>query len=787
MKHRKTALITALVIAMSTGFLGCSKSEKDESSSQTTTTSQSQSQSQPQSDSSQQDSQSGDADELFPQEPYTELSDEEILADRGGEKPEEGYNKLQNIELVTDEVISSSVNFGTPDLSQSCGEYGSVAVPSNYGMLVLRNWNTTDLSAYVENGELTFWVKGENGNEDFSIGLQDCNRDANRDDESVRVYKNVSEYCTISTQWQEVRIPLMDFFDADSELDATCLYTVCTGQTSGNLRIANVQIVSDDTEKPTPLIKVNQLGYGVDSEKYAIVSGFYENLLCTTKTQFRIIDADTETAVYAGHLEFVSAYDDDYSGETVYKADFSDFTTPGTYYITVNTPLSEPSVKFVIGDDIYSYLLSNACKYYYYQRANVELDEEYTGEFARAPLYPDDFEQNFLSDENKTADVSGGWFDAGDFGKYIDPGAQAVIDLLWAYNAFPDAFGDSADIPESGNDIPDILDEVKVELDFFLKMQDTDGGFYHRVKPDDDSRAIIDTFNDGDGGNIKATGTTANAVATLAFAYTIYSDFDTQYAQTLLDSALAGWDYIKANPDITSTGTYGSEETLPQTFLAASYLYYATGDEEYHQYFKDNYTTHQEAAYNNYHFSHGTEMAYIAYLASDNKDSEIVEWISSNFAGWKNVMLSNAEDNEWKTALPDWALWWGSSSNALTVGMEMYLHQLYLGEDTAEAEKLMEQTLSFMLGINPQGISMVTGIGENCIERTFSGIFGEDGIESYPVGYTSGGINVYDGEIISRFAGKCFTDTAVDWVTNENSIYYQSALIFPVAAQVCAE
>ncbi len=796
MKNKITAYLTALAVVMSSAcaFAGCSSDNKENSSNSTASTSsavtqEQQSQlSEPEQSESAPDGQSQISDGDYPLEEYVALSEDELLADRGGTKPEENYNKLQDIVLIGEGVISSSINFGSVDMSQACGEYGSVAVPSNYGMLVLRNWNTTDLSAYIENGELVFSVKGESGGEDFPIGLQDCHQETNRAEESVRSYKNVSEYCAITTQWQEVRIPLKDYFTADNGLDATCLYTVCTGQTSGNVRIANVRIVSDDTESVTPQIKVNQLGYHENADKYAIVSGFYETLDCSTQTQFRLIDAETQTAVYSGHLEFISAFDEDYSGETVYRADFSDFTTPGTYYITLNTPQSEPSVSFQISNNLYTRLLGDACKYYYYQRANVELTEEFAGEFAREPLYPDDFTQVFLSDSTKTKDVSGGWFDAGDFGKYIDPGVEAVTTLLWAYKEFPNAFTDGlANIPESDNDIPDILDEIKVELDFFLKMQDVDGGFYHRVQEQDGARTIVDSFTDGDGGNVKSTGTTANAVAALSFASTIYAEFDADYAQTLLDAAVAGWDYICENPDITSTGTYGSEETLPQTFLAASHLYYATGEEEYHQYIKDNYTLHQKAAYNNYHFSHGTEMAYVAYLASENTDAEIVEWISSNFAGWKNVMLSNANNNEWKTALPDWALWWGSSSNAHAVGMEMYLHCKYLGLDTTEAETLMEQTLSFILGINPQGLSMVTGIGENCIERTFSGIFGEDGIENYPVGYTSGGINMYDGGIISRFPGKCFTDTKIDWVTNENAIYYQAAMIFPIAAQASAQ
>ncbi len=123
------------------------------------------------------------------------------------------------------------------------------------------------------------------------------------------------------------------------------------------------------------------------------------------------------------------------------------------------------------------------------------------------------------------------------------------------------------------------------------------------------------------------------------------------------------------------------------------------------------------------------------------------------------------------------------NSNAMNVGMEMYLHEKYLGTDTETSRRLCAETLNFILGINPLGKSMVTGIGENCIARTYSGIFGEDGLEGYPDGYTPGGINMYDGAILSRFAGKCYSDTKLDWVTNENSIYYQAALVFAVAMQ----
>lgn len=724
--------------------------------------------------------------ETFAPKDHEEMTEAELLADRGGKRPQEGYNRLQSIALITDELIKGSD--GKLDKDEPCGKLPSFLVPEGEGIIVLRDWNTTDMSAYLENGEIVFMAKNQTGNGNFRLGVQDCDRDRAKGRESVTVYREAGDYGDITDEWTEIRIPFKDYFDGENGLDVSCIWTLRIGASVKGTRIADMRIESPDTEKSSPAVKVNQLGYRTGSAKYAYVSGFYELLSCNSRTQFRIVDKESGMSVYAGTLSLVDGYDEKYSGETVYAADFSDFDTEGKYYIEVDAPGIESSASFEIGDEIYGGLLAKACKYYYFQRANVELTEEYAGKWARKAMYADDSSMKFLSDKNKTKDVSGGWFDAGDFGKYVDPGASAATDLLWAYKEFPGAFSDGMEnIPESGNGIPDILDEIKVELDFILKMQDkSDGGFYHRVNPDDGKRAIVDTFSGGDKGNVKATGTTADAAAALAFASTVYKEFDADYAQTLLEAAVAGWKYTCLNTDVASSGTYGSDKTEPQRFWAACSLYYATGEEEYHTYIRREYSKYKDA-YGTDDFGHGSDnmkkIAYITYLASEKPDAGIVKWIEKEFKTWKNAMLSNASLNAWNTALPEWALWWGSNSNAMNVGMEMYLHEKYLGTDTETSRRLCAETLNFMLGINPLGKSMVTGIGENSIARTYSGIFGEDGLEGYPDGYTPGGINMYDGAILSRFAGKCYSDTKLDWVTNENSIYYQAALVFDAAMQ----
>lgn len=722
---------------------------------------------------------------------YVYMTDQELLADRGGEMPPEGYNTLQDITLIGEELSGGSFGIRRPDMKQPCNEMPSTAVPESEGTIVIRNWNTTDLSAYVDSGKITFYAKSDSEGGSFEVAVQDCNRDRKGDSDSVIIYKSTADYGSITDEWGLIEIPFADYFEEGNGLDPTCVWTVHVGKAKGNIRIADMRITSPDKEKSGSLIKVNQLGYNVNSEKYALVSGFYEELDCNSKTSFSLVNAENDEVVFSDTLTLADGYEDKYSGETVYKADFSDFCERGSYYITVNTPEKESSAVFVIDDSVYSDKIGTLCKYYYFQRANVDLTEEYAGVFARKALYPEDESMVYLSDKSKTSDVSGGWFDAGDFGKYVDPGSTAVVDLLWAYKLFPGAFPDGgSDIPESGNGISDLLDEVKVELDFILKMQDEDGGFYHRVNPDDGNRAIVDTFSADDGGNVKAAGTTANAAAALSLAYTVYGESDPEYAERLLSAAKAGWEYAINNKEISSGGTYGSDKTADQIFFAACSLYYATGEEEYHSYIRENYEAYS-SAYDLYSFGHGSDnmkkLAFSTYLACENRDGEIVDWIDEKFSKWKKNILSTYEANPWGFPFPEWGLWWGSNSNYMNTAMEMYVTDYFLSGNTEEAERLALSAANFIFGINPTGKSFVTGIGENSINRVYSGIFGEDGIEEFPEGYTSGGINMYDGGIISRFPGKCYTDTAVDWVTNENSIYYQASLIFTAAIRTLTE
>lgn len=715
----------------------------------------------------------------IPREPLEVLSMETVDTIESAGLKEYSQYTLQEIPLITDHIAGSSFGFTTLDTENTCEGMPVTKVPKSEGTLVLRNWNTSDLSAYTPGGEVCFMVRSE-GADSLTVGLQD--HVPEREPTERISYITVSD---LSEEWQQVTIPLADFYAQEEAPDDRYLWTVKL-RANGDAYISNMVIASPDPETVYPTVKLNQVGYLPEAEKVALASGFREILLCDETTPFYVVRTDSREAVFSGTMSLVTDYDE-HSGEAVYAMDFSGLREAGNYQVlfTDGGGVACESVSFTIGGDAYDGLLKDVCRYYYFQRANVELEEAYAGEWAREGLHQEDFAMPFLSDETQTRDVSGGWFDAGDFGKYVDPGASAVIDLLWTYHFFAEEFYDRQNqIPESGNGIPDLLDEIRVELDFILKMQDTaDGGFYHRVNPDDSSRRLVDTFG-ADGGNVKSTSATASSAAVLAFASVYYREFDAAYSSTLLHAAEQGWDYTVEHPDITSTGTYGTEELDSQRLWAACTLYYATGEKEYHDYIKAHYTVFEDG-FDIYAFGHGAEsmekLAYFTYLLCEETSSEITNWVLPKYTNWKKEMLKNISDNPWRTVLPTWGYWWGSNSNALKAVMEMYIGDRLLGNDLTEAGSAAQDVLDYILGRNPLSMSYVTGEGQRSISCTYSGIFGQDGREGFPAGYMPGGVNSYDNWVVSKYPAKCYDDSTFDWVSNENAIYYNSPLVFMTA------
>lgn len=349
-------------------------------------------------------------------------------------------------------------------------------------------------------------------------------------------------------------------------------------------------------------ISVNQLGYLKDSRKTAVLSDNAGDILYHAKRtdldeqtyNFEVVDAATDKTVFSGKTG--SAVNDRDSGDKVFKIDFSEFNREGTYYIRVG---EYRSFNFRIGNDIYSEkersLLTDSVNYFYQNRTSADIEEKYisSGEksfLARSGSHIKDiaYVQTEWKDEytskkeasetyaSSTVDVSGGWCDTSDQGKYVVNSGLAVWTLQNMYesallNGESEIFSDGSGAvlnPENGNGVPDILDEAAYELDWMSEMvvkedEPTWGKYagmvYHKVQnyimPDfpelqltyDNTVRIIKppTF-----------AATLNYAACAAQAARLWKPYDEEKAKKYLDAAKNAFEAYEKNyyePDLTET------------------------------------------------------------------------------------------------------------------------------------------------------------------------------------------------------------------------------------------
>ena len=322
----------------------------------------------------------------------------------------------------------------------------------------------------------------------------------------------------------------------------------------------------------------NQLGYYPHATKIALIPALEERAFAVEQSG---------RVVFEGALSAASYWKD--AGDNYQLADFSDFNTPGTYQLRVG---SEVSASFQIAKGVYFEVAKATVKAMYYQRASAELKEDHAGKWARPFGHPDTA-CAFHASTGRTGEMDspGGWYDAGDYGKYTIPLAYTVHRLLSLYERYPFIFSDgSLNIPESGNGRNDLLDEVRYGLDWLETMQDADGGAFHkltglRFEPKEvmPHNATRKRYIIG-----KSTAASLNYAAALAHAARIYKDIDPEFSTRILQRAERAWQWAQANPeahfknpDDVRTGEYARNAGRDEFMWAAVELYISTGNSLY--------------------------------------------------------------------------------------------------------------------------------------------------------------------------------------------------------------
>jgi hypothetical protein len=362
---------------------------------------------------------------------------------------------------------------------------------------------------------------------------------------------------------------------------------------------------------------------------------------------------------------------------------------------------------------------------------------------------------------------------------------------LFAYELFPNLFTDSQlNIPESRNGVPDLLDEIKWELDMLLKLEDgTTGGFYAAVNYVNsgckETLYIMDTNGENGSGNTKSSAATAYAGSIFAHAYIVYKEIPlyAAFARKCLETAQRAWKYLEANPGNSwVNGYYRNQNDVNMLkFQAAATLYRATGAGQYQDYIMKTYQGFDYTRQFN-----PTQIitigalgtGFVHYAMCANPSAAVIDFFDSKFTVFQRGLQNNYRAKAWPTVLPDWAYYWSSNDPLCRVPAELYLCNRVLKKDVNMSVQLARESIHYILGINPLSFSFISGYGENYVKNIHSDIYMYDGIDEMPKGYMTGGANQYQAGFMSNYVSKCYVDCDMEWTTNEHEIYGNSALVF---------
>jgi len=356
----------------------------------------------------------------------------------------------------------------------------------------------------------------------------------------------------------------------------------------------------------TPFIVVDQFGYLPEARKVAVirdpVTGFDSVGHFAPGTVYQVVNV--------GPVAWHGGAVDPSSGDRAWQFDFSWVVAPGRYLVR-DKQAGVDSVAFSVGANLYKPILVQAVRMLYYQRAGFAKEARYAGAGwadKASHLGPgQDSEARLYSakgDKATARDLHGGWYDAGDFNRYTRWGGDYVVGLLHAYHESPAAFTDDFNIPESGNGIPDLLDEVKWEVDWLKRMQNDDGSLLSVIGLASGSPASAAT-----GPSFYGPATTSASYAgaeAFAYAAKTYGQFPAlkTFAGDLRGRAVKAWGWAQAHPHVLfynndardhSEGLAAGQQEVDDygramgALAAAVYLFDLTGETVYRDYVDAHY------------------------------------------------------------------------------------------------------------------------------------------------------------------------------------------------------
>lgn len=504
-------------------------------------------------------------------------------------------------------------------------------------------------------------------------------------------------------------------------------------------------------------IAINQVGFYPYGPKTAVVMNN------NTANSFYILDATKGDTVYTGALQ--AQQHSQYSSNTTNLADFSAFTKPGRYVLSV--PGVQASYTFNINNNVFSNIDASLLKGFYYQRSAMALDEQYAGKWHRPAGHPDTAVLVHPSAATATRPAGtiistpGGWYDAGDYNKYIVNSGISTSTLLSAYEDFPKQFdGLVTNIPESNNKVPDLLDEALYNIRWMLTMQDpADGGVYNKC-----TNAAFDGMVMPGVTKLpryvvaKGTAAALDFAAVMAQAARVYGKYKKQLpglADSCRVAAVKAWKWAVANPALAydqdamnkqfepkiTTGGYGDRQFGDEWFWAACELVMNTGEEEYLQVVLK--TVNEPLDIPSWSSVH--TLGYFTLIRNHDKTKLAPQAINYNnitakLEAYADGLLAGG-NKAFGTVMGqskgDYI--WGSSAVAANQGMLLLMAYNYV-----HSKKYLDGAISnldYLLGRNATGYCFVTGAGTKSTMHPHHRPSVADGITEPVPGLLAGGPN----------------------------------------------
>lgn len=481
-------------------------------------------------------------------------------------------------------------------------------------------------------------------------------------------------------------------------------------------------------QKITDAIRLNQVGFYPDGPKVAVIVG--EDIAL----QFYIkVPGETEH-IFTGRLQEPKATE--FSNKTTRIADFSSFKESGTFVMEV--PELGTSYSFEIKPNVYEELTRAAIKSYYFQRASMPLSEQYAGKWKRPAGHPDENVLVHSSAATKKRPAGTvisspkGWYDAGDYNKYIVNSGITMGTLLSAYEDFPEYFQKlSINIPEQNSNIPDFLNEILWNLEWMLTMQDPhDGGVYHKLtNPNFDEldkmpheateeRYVVQ----------KTTAAALNFAAVMAQAARVFRNFNhikPGFSDSCITAAVQAWEWAKKNPEVLyvqdemnkehnpaiTTGAYGDKNINDEFVWAAIELYVSTKNDKYYK--AVNLFPEKKLAVPSWN-----QVRALGFYTLSRFENKITPLAKKDIGEVKGQIVKLADDLIQNVAHRAYQTVMGGSvqhfiwgSNAVASNQGIALIQAYRFTSQKKYLDHALGNLDYLLGRNATGYSFVTGFG----------------------------------------------------------------------------